>query len=68
MTRARCEHGGRNLRSDGRCGICTSQAYDPLAQRIRYLPGQLERARRKVTALENEARRYGMTELLERRA
>ena len=34
--------------------------------RRRYLPAQLEAARRKVEALENEARRYGMTELLTR--
>lgn len=32
--------------------------------RRRYLPSQLEAARRKVEALENEAKRYGMTELL----
>lgn len=33
--------------------------------RLRYLPVQLEAARRKVALLENEARRYGMTDLLE---
>ena len=36
-----------------------------MAYRVNYLPDALERARRKVRALENEARRYGMTELLE---
>ena len=39
-----------------------------LYYRIRALPARIEAARRKVTALENEARRYGMTDLLERRA
>lgn len=33
--------------------------------RIRYLPFALDAARRKVRALENEARRYGMEDLLE---
>jgi hypothetical protein len=33
--------------------------------RLRYLPAQLDAARAKVAALEVEARRYGMTELLE---
>lgn len=33
--------------------------------RQRYLPGQIKAAREKLKALENEARRYGMTELLE---
>jgi DNA-binding MarR family transcriptional regulator len=33
--------------------------------RRRYLPSQLDAARRKVRALENEAERYGMRELLE---
>ena len=32
--------------------------------RRRYLPSQIDAARRKVLALENEALRYGMTELL----
>lgn len=32
--------------------------------RRRYLPGQLEAARRKVVMLEREAARYGMVELL----
>lgn len=32
--------------------------------RRRYLPDQLDAARRKVAALEVEAARYGMTELL----
>lgn len=35
--------------------------------RMRYLPRQIEGARAKLAALENEARRYGMTELLEAR-
>jgi hypothetical protein len=34
-------------------------------QRRRYLPEAMDNARRKVAALENEARRYGMHELLE---
>lgn len=33
--------------------------------RMSYLPTALDSARRKLAALENEARRYGMTELLE---
>lgn len=36
--------------------------------RREYLPRQLETARHKVAMLENEARRYGMTELLEGRS
>ena len=36
-----------------------------MERRIRRLPAMLENARRKVAAYENEARRYGMTELLE---
>jgi hypothetical protein len=40
-----------------------AQAY--MAYRVNYLPEALDRARRKVRALENEAARYGMTELLE---
>lgn len=36
-----------------------------LYMRVRNLPDQLERARHRVRQLENEARRYGMTELLE---
>ena len=42
--------------------------YGPQQQhnaRLRYLPAQLAAARHKVRALENEARRYGMAELLE---
>lgn len=35
-----------------------------LAYRLRVLPEQLESARRKVRALENEARRYGMENLV----
>ena len=34
-----------------------------LERRIRRLPAMLENARRKVAALETEARRYGMDEL-----
>lgn len=44
---------------------------DPTVQldyRIRVLPGQLEAARRKVAALEDEARRYRMFDLLEGKA
>lgn len=33
--------------------------------RLKYLPQQLADARRKVQALENEARRLGLTHLLE---
>ena len=33
--------------------------------RMKYLPTALDSARRKLAALENEARRYGMTSLLE---
>ena len=36
-----------------------------LAYRVRYLPDQLEKARKKVRHLENEARRLGLTELIE---
>lgn len=36
-----------------------------LEHRIRYLPMQIASARAKVQHLEEEARRYGMTELLE---
>jgi len=36
-----------------------------LAYRVRYLPAQLEKARTKVKHLENEARRLGLTELIE---
>jgi len=39
--------------------------YDTQAARIRRLPDQLAAARHKVRALENEARRYGFTDLLE---
>lgn len=35
-----------------------------LAHRVRYLPTAIEAARRKVAALENEARRYGMEDLV----
>lgn len=36
-----------------------------LNHRLRYLPKQLEAARHKVRALENEARRHGLSHLLE---
>lgn len=44
-----------------------NQAAHPRAlyHRARYLPTQLAAARHKVRALENEARRYGMLDLLE---
>lgn len=35
-----------------------------LYHRARYLPAQLEAARAKVRMLENEARRYGLHDLL----
>lgn len=38
-----------------------------LEGRLRYLPAQIINTRRKLAALENEARRYGFTELLEAR-
>lgn len=41
------------------------QAEQYLVHRVRYLPVALEAARRKVAALENEARRYGMVDLVE---
>lgn len=39
---------------------------EQIAYRIRMLPEQLDRARRRVAHLEAEARRMGMTELLEK--
>lgn len=47
-----------------RCKNATAPTHDKLIYRIRYLPGQIERARRKLAALENEARRYGMHDLI----
>lgn len=41
------------------------KTYDPEYYRINRLPEMLANARRKVAALENEARRYGFTDLLE---
>lgn len=38
-----------------------------LQYRMRYLPSQIIALRRKLAMLENEARRYGFTELLEGR-
>lgn len=38
--------------------------YQAIVNRQRRLPEQLNAARRKVVALEREARRYGMIELL----
>lgn len=35
-----------------------------IVYRLRFLPQQLEAARHKVRMLENEARRYGLTDLL----
>lgn len=37
-----------------------------IVYRVRVLPGQIEAARRKLAALENEARRLGMHDLLEK--
>lgn len=62
-------------RAEARCRQCTQAsqrrtvAQTPpsliaLQNRQRYLPRQIEAARHKVVMLENEARRYGMTELL----
>ena len=42
----------------------TEAATRYLEHRLRYLPTALESARRKLAALETEARRYGMTDLL----
>lgn len=46
-------------------GSTPERKRDAIADRKRYLPIQLEATRRKLRMLENEARRYGMTELLE---
>lgn len=35
-----------------------------LKDRMRYLPAQIAATRHKLVALENEARRYGMLELI----
>jgi hypothetical protein len=43
----------------------TEQEYRAIVNRQHRLPGMIERARRNVLALENEARRYGMNDLLE---
>lgn len=45
-------------------GPMGEQEYRAIINRQRRLPEQLEAARRKVAALECEARRYGMGELL----
>lgn len=37
----------------------------PLYDRIKYLPRQIENTRRKLAAIEAEARRYGLDHLLE---
>ncbi len=42
----------------------SQREYMSLCNRMRRLPLQLEAARRKVEALEREALRYGMTELV----
>lgn len=46
------------------CDHMGEREYRAIINRQRRLPEQLDAARRKVTALENEARRYGMSELL----
>jgi hypothetical protein len=43
----------------------TEREYRAIINRQRRLPEMLDAARRKVRALENEARRYGMKELLQ---
>ena len=54
----------------GRCRTCHNErnAQRYLEYRIRNLPSQLERTRQKLARLEDEARRYGFNDLLERRA
>lgn len=42
----------------------TEREYNRIVSRQRRLPDMLSSARRKVAALESEARRYGMVELL----
>lgn len=44
--------------------LTSEREYRAIINRQRRLPEQLDAARRRVTALENEAKRYGMTELL----
>lgn len=46
----------------------TKQEYDRLTNRMRRLPGMIEDTRHKLAMLEREACRYGMTDLVERRA
>lgn len=45
----------------------TEKEYRQIINRQRRLPGELSRARTRVQHLEAEARRYGMTDLLEPR-
>lgn len=49
-----------------RCRQCRKARLiaDPLAYRVRILPGQLERARMRVVHLEREAARLGLNDLL----
>ncbi len=48
--------------------LARNESYEAhLAYRVRVLPKQLATARAKVRKLEEEAQRYGMTDLLERR-
>lgn len=57
------------MASNGRKHACQMTREERLddyrAHRINYLPIALDNARRKVRALEIEATRYGMTDLLE---
>jgi hypothetical protein len=54
----------------GRCKVCKLKHNIEvrLKYRVRNLPTQLERAREKVARLEAEARKYGFTDLVEKRA
>lgn len=61
-------NGGKVCRTCYNANMRTYRRADPQWRdwyRRRALPEQLDLARRKVLALETEARRYGMTELLE---
>lgn len=46
--------------------LARSDDAEHLAYRVRVLPDQLKRARRRVQALESEARRLGLTDLLDK--
>lgn len=50
-------------RIGGPCRVCAERERQT-AYRVRYLPQQIEATERKLAALRNEARRYGMTHLL----